>query len=81
MMIEKFNKKNDLLTYEETELGILIALEKGELLKINEFRKNSKGPVKTVSGFPFVHCEEQESLKIDFEQKNEYLIANLKKFV
>ena len=80
-MIEKFNKKNDLLTYEETELGILIALEKSELLKINEFRKNSKGPVKTVSGFPFVHCDEQESLKIDFEQKSEYLIANLKKFV
>jgi hypothetical protein len=80
-MIEKFNKKNDLLTYEEIELGILIALEKSELLKINEFRKNNKGPVKTVSAFPFVHCDEQESLKIDFNQKGEYLIANLKKFV
>ena len=74
-------KKPILLTYEETEVGILIAMEATELAKINAYRKsNGKDAVNTVSAYPFVHCDEQESLKIDFDQKNEYLIDNLKKF-
>ena len=77
----KMPKKPILLTYEETELGILIAMEAGELAKINAYRKSKgKDPVNTVSAYPFVHCDIQESLKIDFDQKNEYLIDNLKKF-
>lgn len=74
-------KKAHLLIYEETELGILVAIETSELLKINEYRKSKgKGAINSVTGSPFVHCDEQGSLKIDFDQKNEYLIDNLKKF-
>ena len=74
-------KKARLLIYEEIELGVLIAIETTELKKINEYRKSKgKGEVNTVTGSPFVHCDEQESLKIDFDQKNEYLIDNLEKF-
>lgn len=74
-------KRPILLTYEETELGILIAMESTELAKINTYRKNKGEKVpNTVIGYPFVHCDEQNSLKIDFEQKQEYLIDNLKKF-
>lgn len=77
----KMPKKAQILIYEEVELGILVAIETSELLKINEYRKSKgKGTVNTVTGSPFVHCDEQESLKIDFEQKNEYLIDNLQKF-
>lgn len=77
----KMPKKPILLTYEETELGILIAMEATELVKINEYRKSQgKGAVNTVSAYPFVHCDIQNSLKIDFDQKNEYLIDNLEKF-
>lgn len=77
----KFPKNEPLFTYEETELGILIALEKSELTKINQYRKNKGEKVpNTVTGYPFVHSDEQNSLKIDFEQKQEYLIDNLKKF-
>jgi hypothetical protein len=77
----KMPKKTPLIIYEEKELGILVAIETTELTKINEYRKSKgKGAVNTVSGFPFVQCDEQESLKIDFDQKNEYLIDNLEKF-
>jgi len=77
----KMPKKPILLTYEETELGILIAMEATELAKINEYRKSQgKSSANTIFAHPFVYCDIQDSLKIDFDQKNEYLIDNLKKF-
>ena len=77
----KMPKKPILLTYEETELGILIAMEASELAKINAYRKSQgKSSENTILAYPFLHCDIQNSLKIDFDQKNEYLIDNLAKF-
>ena len=75
---------NQHLVYEHAELAVLVAVEKAEQVKIKKFWKQYKGkqdlPSDSVVGFPFVHDEEQESLKIDFDSPGNYEIKHLKKF-
>lgn len=78
------NKKSEsqYLIYEEGELGILVAIHKSDQTIIKKYWK-SKGErdlSASIAGHPFVHDEEQDSLKIDFNQEQQYLITNLKKF-
>jgi hypothetical protein len=70
--------------YVHEKLGHLVAVDKAEIPKFKAYYKKYKGkkdpPKETVSGFPFVMDEEQESLKIDFEKPQQYVIAELTKF-
>jgi hypothetical protein len=74
----------DHLIYELDGQGILVAIEKPQASAIKKYWKKYKGkseqPDETIQGFPFVHDEEQDSLKIDFTQEQSYLIRLLKKF-
>ncbi|MFT5779171.1 MAG: hypothetical protein ACI837_002128 [Crocinitomicaceae bacterium] len=76
-------EEDEFLVYEESELAILVAIRKVDQLQIKNYWKKKEAstePDKTISGFPFIHSDEQESLKIDFTQEGNYLIRNLKKF-
>lgn len=72
------------LVYEIEQEGILVAIEKQNASIIKKYWKKYKGkseqPEDTIQGFPFIHDEEQDSLKIDFEQEQAYQIKLLKKF-
>ncbi len=74
----------DHLVYELDEEGILVAVEKKEASAIKKYWKKYKGkseqPEDTIAGFPFVHDEEQDSLKIDFSAERDFKIKLLKKF-
>jgi len=74
---------DDFLIYEESELSILVAIRKADQIKIKKYWKTkdkSKITDTTISGFPFIQTEEQETLKIDFTEEKQYEIVNLKKF-
>jgi hypothetical protein len=76
-------EEDEFLVYEDLELGILVAIKKDDQIQLKNYWKKKEAatdPDKTVSGFPFVHSDEQESLKIDFSTSENYLIRNLKKF-
>lgn len=76
-------QENEFLIYEESELSVLVAIRKEDQIKIKKYWKSkdkSKVDDTTIAGFPFIQTEEQESLKIDFSQEQEYEIVNLKKF-
>lgn len=72
------------LVYELEGQGILVAIEKSQANTIKKYWKKYKGkseqPEDTISGFPFIHDEEQDSLKIDFSEVQSYQIKLLKKF-
>jgi hypothetical protein len=72
------------LVYELEEEGILVAIEKSQASTIKKYWKKYKGksvqPEDMIAGFPFIHDEEQDSLKIDFTQEGMYPIKRLKKF-
>ncbi len=71
------------IMYEETELGILVAINVENQKSIKQFWKaKDKSTVKpqTVKGHSFIHDEEQDSLKIDFSEEKEFEIKNLQKF-
>ncbi len=71
------------ITYEETELGILVAVNLENQKVIKQFWKTkdkSQVKPKTVKGYAFIHDEEQDSLKIDFSEEKEFEIKNLQKF-
>lgn len=71
------------ITYEETELGILVAINSDNQKMIKKYWKTKdKSKVDTilVKGYPFIHDEEQDSLKIDFSEEKEFEIKNLNKF-
>ena len=74
----------DHLVYTLEEEGILVAIEKQYASSIKKYWKKYKGkseqPDDTISGFPYVHDEEQNSLKIDFSEQKLYHIKLLKKF-
>ena len=74
----------DHLVYTLEEEGILVAIEKQQTFSIKKYWKKYNGkseqPNDTISGFPFVHDEEQNSLKIDFSEEKLYSIKLLKKF-
>ena len=40
----------------------------------------SELPADLIKGFPMIHDEEQDSLKIDFSEENTYEIRTLNKF-
>ena len=73
---------DDFLIYEESELSVLVAIRKADQNRIKKYwkSKDKSSVEETISGFPFIQTEEQESLKIDFSKEQEYQIANLKKF-
>jgi len=76
-------QQDEFLIYEEIELGILVAIKKVDQSLIKWYWKakdKSSVEVTTVSGFPFVQTDEQESLKIDFTEPSTYKISQLKKF-
>ena len=74
----------DHLVYEVEGQGILVAIEKAQSSAIKKYWKKYKGkseqPDDTIQGFPFIHDEEQDSLKIDFTEEHSYTIRLLKKF-
>ncbi len=75
---------NQHIIYEEKTLGVLVAIKKENTAQIKRYWKQNKGkseqPDDTIQGFSFVHDEEQESLRIDFENEMEFKIKNLEKF-
>ena len=74
---------DEYLVYEESELAMLVAIRKSDQIKIKKYWKTkdkSKLTDTTISGFPFIQTDEQESLKIDFTEEGIYEIVNLKKF-
>ncbi len=71
------------ITFEEMELGTLVAINVEDQKTIKQFWKakdKSTLKTKTVKGYSFVHDEEQDSLKIDFSEEKEFEIKNLQKF-
>jgi hypothetical protein len=74
----------DHLVYTLENEGILVAIEKQQASSIKKYWKKYKGkpeqPDDTISGFPFVHDDAQNSLKIDFSEEKHYCIKLLKKF-
>jgi hypothetical protein len=68
--------------YEESELGILVAIHKTDQSIIKKYwkSKGEKDASASISGHPFIQDEEQGSLKIDFSQEQQFLISNLSKF-
>ncbi|MCH2229098.1 MAG: hypothetical protein MK105_02045 [Crocinitomicaceae bacterium] len=72
------------VVFEIEQEGILVAIEKQNTSAIKKYWKKYKGkseqPEDTVQGFPFVHDEVQNSLKIDFTNECSYPIKSLKKF-
>jgi hypothetical protein len=77
--------ESDFQIYENTDLGILVAIKTSDNSTIKAFWKANKGksiPANdTISGHPFVFDEEQGSLKIDFSQVNTYEIKYLQKYL
>ena len=59
-----------------------MAIRKTEQSKIKKYwkSKDKSKEEQMILGFPFIHSDEQDSLKIDFASEKEYEIANLKKF-
>ena len=78
------NLGTEYLIYENAALGILVAIDKKEQKLIKQFWKKNKGKSmvenNTINGFPLIHSEEQDSLKIDFSEQKSYLIKDLVKF-
>lgn len=70
--------------YEHSELAVLVAIDKEQVNLIKKFWKSNKGkkdlPNDTVKGHRFVHDDEQESLKIDFENMEDFEIKLLQKY-
>lgn len=70
--------------YEHSELAILVALTKNQVNIIKKFWKTYKGkssvPSDTVEGNRFIHDDEQESLKIDFDNLEHFEIKYLQKY-
>lgn len=72
----------EFLIYEESEIGILVAIRKTDQTILKKYwkTKGEKDSAALISGYPLVHDEEQDSLKIDFSNEQEYTISNLIKF-
>ncbi|MFT5821250.1 MAG: hypothetical protein ACI8ZM_002502 [Crocinitomix sp.] len=72
------------LIYDNTVLGFLIAIDKSDQKIIKKFWKKYKGKsiveADAIEGYRLVQDDEQDSLKIDFSEKVEYLIRDLVKF-
>ena len=72
------------LIYENSALGCLVAIDKADQKIIKKFWKKNKGKSvaekDAIVGFPLVQDDEQNSLKIDFSEKQQYLIRDLVKF-
>ena len=71
------------ITFEETELGTLVAINVENQKLIKKYWKTkdkSKVASHVVKGYSFIHDEEQDSLKIDFSEEKEFEIKNLAKF-
>jgi len=77
--------ESDFQIYENTDLGILVAIKPEDQKIIKDFWKVNKGKTnasnKAISGHPFIFDEEQGSLKIDFNQINSYEIKYLQKYL
>lgn len=72
------------IVYEHTKEGILVAIEKENAKKINEYFKANKGakklPNDKINGYKFIMDEEYKTLKIDFDTEFDFEIQHLKKF-
>ncbi|NOQ75726.1 MAG: hypothetical protein GQ574_27210 [Crocinitomix sp.] len=72
------------LIYDNTALGFLIAIDKADQKIIKKFWKKYKGKsiveADVIEGYRLVQDDEQDSLKIDFSERKEYLIRDLVKF-
>lgn len=72
------------LIYDNTVLGYLIAIDKTDQKIIKNFWKKNKGKSTiekdVIGGYRLVQDDEQDSLKIDFEERRDYLIRDLVKF-
>jgi hypothetical protein len=75
---------SDYFIYEHTEQGHLVAINTNDLKEMKKYWKLNKGknplPPDKIKGFPMIHDEEQDSLKIDFTKEFEYEIRVLNKF-
>jgi hypothetical protein len=80
----EFTLGSDYFIYEHTKLGILVAVNVNDLKEMKAYWKLNKGkselPADLIKGFPMIHDEEQDSLKIDFSEENTYEIRTLNKF-
>ncbi len=76
------NPENEIIIYEDSERGMLVAIYRSDQSLIKRYWKSngSQNPSTFISGHPLIHDDEQNSLKIDFTQKQQFLIANLTKF-
>lgn len=74
----------DYFIYEHTEQGHLVAIRMSDLKEMKKYWQLNKGkkplPADKIKGFPLVHDDEQDSLKIDFSEEFEYEIRLLNKF-
>lgn len=70
--------------YENTALGLLVAIAKNDQKSIKQFWKKNKGKSavenNVIKGYPLIQDDEQDSLKIDFTERKEYFIKDLVKF-
>lgn len=80
----EINQKSEsaFFIYEESELGALVAIHKTDQSIIRNYwkSKSEKDSSALIKGYPFIHDNEQGSLKIDFTQEQKYAIQNLIKF-
>ena len=77
------NNTNSLDNYENTALGILVAIDKSERKLISSTQKKFKNKAKSglkVKGYKFIMDEEFKSLKIDFSQEFYFEIMDLVAF-
>jgi hypothetical protein len=80
----EFTLGSDHFIYEHTKLGILVAVNVNDLKTMKAYWKLNKGktelPADLIKGYPMIHDEEQDSLKIDFSEEKSYEIRELNKF-
>jgi hypothetical protein len=79
----KINQKlqDSFFAYENTALGKLVAIrrEDQKLIK-NYWKKKGKDVTSEIKGHPFIQTDDQDTLKIDFETVETYIIQDLRKF-
>jgi hypothetical protein len=72
------------LIYDNSSLGILVAIDKKNQQIIKKYWKRNKGKsvleADMIKGFSMIQDDEQDSLKIDFSEEKEYLIRDLVKY-
>ena len=72
------------LVYEHLKQGGLVAIAKADQHLMKKFWKQYKGkqvvPADEVPGFPFVMDPVHESLRIDFDHPQQYVIKDLQAF-